>query len=707
VALAILAGLSVVATTLPGATAAAAPSAGIARLGPAPSGEPIQLVLPLKADIPGLKRIAVAVSTPGSARYGQYESVASLARRFGASTGARSRVLAYLRSHGATRVAVDGTGLFAAATMSVGLAERLFQTPLARFRTAHDIRFIAPTSSVTIPAALIGTIEGVVGLDTRPLRSTSAHADRASVGLPTAHLSAGQPSSASQRTGTAAGCPGGVGTHGFTPNQYLTAYNFAPLRGAGFSGQGERAALIEIDGFKHSDILGFARCFGLRVPTINTYGVGVSKPLAPGGEATLDTEVLDAAAPGLRSIDIYESHPLASEVLRALTAPLQVRGHKPEVISASLGLCESDELAAVGRAGINASEGAFAIAAASGVTYLAASGDNGSSTCATPDNVPLHELSVSYPASSPFVTGVGGTALTLTPANAISRELVWNDTTDLLAAGGGGQSALFKRPSYQNAVSGSQRAVPDVSMLADVAPGYAVYCTARPDCVRADHPSAWQKVGGTSAASPLLAGAMALIDQQLRLNGREDLGLVNPLLYGLGGSSVFHDVTAYGNDIGPFIPGGGRRALGCCTATPGYDDASGWGSVDVGRLSAVAVALVPKLADVRLSVPGRQRPVNKHQIIATVSCSRACLMGAYADVAIGRARAFVVDSSAFRLPSAGKRSIVLKFTRQQLDRLRSELSRHRTIVATIHGVIVDAGGVIEKRTRGVKLTIRG
>ena len=78
------------------------------------------------------------------------------------------------------------------------------------------------------------------------------------------------------------------------------------LQQAGFEGQGERVALIEIDGFRYTDLRNFSKCFGLATPAINGFGVGLKKPLAPGGESTLDLEVLDAAAPKLKAVDVYE-----------------------------------------------------------------------------------------------------------------------------------------------------------------------------------------------------------------------------------------------------------------------------------------------------------------------------------------------------------------------------------------------------------------
>ena len=78
-----------------------------------------------------------------------------------------------------------------------------------------------------------------------------------------------------------------MAANGFTPAQYETAYGFAPLLQSGVRGQGERVALIEIDGFKSSDITSFASCFGLDVPRLSGFGVGLRHPLPPGGDASL------------------------------------------------------------------------------------------------------------------------------------------------------------------------------------------------------------------------------------------------------------------------------------------------------------------------------------------------------------------------------------------------------------------------------------
>jgi subtilase family serine protease len=470
-----------------------------------------------------------------------------------------------------------------------------------------------------------------------------------------------------------------------------------------------QAALIEVDGFKGSDIRTFGRCFGINVPPIHAFAAGVRRSLPPGPEATLDLEVLTAAAPRLSGIDVYETTANAAGSLQAFVAPLENPGFRPQVISASLGLCEPAIRQAIGPAGIRLAQAEFQLAAASGVSVLAASGDSGSADCTQADGTPDDFLAVNFPASSPWVTAVGGTNITLTPRNTIASEVVWNDTNlGPGSAGGGGHSALFARPGYQGGtVRGATRALPDVSMLADIAPGYAIYCTAS-DCLSGSS-SSWQNVGGTSASTPLLAGGVALIDQLMRQRERADLGQLNPLLYRIARSSlaasVFNDVTRYGNDVGPYIPGNGQP-LGCCTAGAGYDEASGWGSVNLSGLALGALLIQPRAANVGLSLPRRQHPVARHRILATVSCSESCSMAAFAEVSINHGTPFTVESRVYRLNGAGRRTIPVTFSSAQLNRLRTALAHHRLIQAFLYGVTVSPQHEIQRETGGMLLTIR-
>jgi kumamolisin len=488
--------------------------------------------------------------------------------------------------------------------MTVAAAQRTFHTRLARFRDARGQTYVAPAGLVhgasaqpALPAALRGRVTGVVGLDTENLATPNLHA-ALTHGVPTrgalggteqAQAAAKQPPSAYHRTGTPSGCRAARATHAFTPNQYLTAYGYSTLHKANLRGQGERAALIEIDGFRGSDISNFARCFRLASPHISVVPTGgLRRALGPGGETTLDLELMTAAAPKLSRIYVYESRGSAGHVLRAYSAAL-ARGRRPAVISASLGICEPLALATMGHSGINGIERILRTAAGAGVSVLASAGDQGSSSCVLLGHI-QHRLALSYPASSPYVTGVGGTNIALNRSNRITGEIVWNDTYLVSDAGGGGYSVVFGHPAYQAGVSSGARVLPDVSMLADLAPGYAIYCTARdPECSKG-----WGGAGGTSAAAPLLAAGVALIDQDLRNHKSHAVGDLNPLLYLLAGSAVrpfvYNDVTAINNDIGPYIRGSNHRPLGCCAAAPGFDWASGWGSV---RLDVLAHIVAP------------------------------------------------------------------------------------------------------------------
>ncbi len=663
------------------APAGARTAAHAAELGPARTGQSLQLVIPLVAREAALERFAVAVATPGSADYGRYESVAELARRFGASRSVRARMMGYLRQAGATAARVDTTGLFAYASLSVGRADRAFDVRLARFRAGRGAPFIAPAGAVDasagarVPAALRGVAVGVVGLDTMPLLGVRPDGSGvSSTGGPLPY------------TGTPSGCAGALATDSYSPNQYNTANDYAPLHAARFDGQGERVALIEVQGFEPSDLGAFAQCFGLTVPQIRTFQVSGTPTLAPGQETELDLEAVIAAAPDLSEIDAYETNDDLVALIKAFAAPLQNPTRVPQVISTSIGLCDPSLIGANDQ--LSAFEATLAEAAAAGVSVLSASGDQGSSECTNGQDEPLHELADEFPASSPLLTAVGGTEWELNSANQITEQIVWDDGL----ASGGGPSELFARPGYQEGVvSGNKRGDPDVSLYADELPGYTIYCSlAENGCYGTSQP--WTSVGGTSFSSPLLAGGFALIDQELRAAGRERLGLANPLLYALGKSSsaasVFNDVTSGTNDL--FARGGGTP-LSCCTAAPGYDEATGWGSVNLDGLAKAALAVLPPVARVSLAIPGGQHPISSQQIDAVVGCTAACLPAASAAVSIGAGPRFTLSATATSLTKSGRRTIVLKLSRSQLSELRSGLAAHKRLTAAISGEIIDQG----------------
>jgi kumamolisin len=273
-------------------------------------------------------------------------------------------------------------------------------------------------------------------------------------------------------------------------------------------------------------------------------------PNGADGEVMLDIEVVGAVAPGA-TIAVYFAPNTDRGFIDAITMAVHDTTHRPSVLSISWG---SPEVAWT-QASVQAMDQAFQAAGAMGVSVYAASGDNGANDfpSGSPGAQPGNHAD--FPASSPHVTGCGGTHITVSN-NAITQEVVWNDPGG--GSSGGGFSSLFPTPSWQSGVQGGKRGVPDVSGDASPASGYQVRVDGQ-DMV----------IGGTSAVAPLWAGLTALLNQKL---GRP-LGFGNPGLYQLGASSgAFVDITQ-GNNNG-------------FNAAPGWDPCTGLGRPDGAKLLA-------------------------------------------------------------------------------------------------------------------------
>jgi hypothetical protein len=197
-----------------------------------------------------------------------------------------------------------------------------------------------------------------------------------------------------------------------------------------------------------------------------------------------------------------------------------------------------------------------------------------------------------------------------------------------------------------------------------------------------------------------MAGGLALVDQVLRGHALQPLGLANPMLYQLGENAtltaqVFDDVMSGSNDVGRFV---GNQPLGCCDAAPGYDEASGWGGVNLGAFATEALALQPKIVDVALTLRGAQHPIRAAHIVTTLSCSGPCLSEAAAAIKIGSRRPFDAYSQVIRLTAAGVHVATIVFTHKDLRMLRAALASHVRILAAVQGAIVDPAGNVERRS---------
>jgi subtilase family serine protease len=355
----------------------------------------------------------------------------------------------------------------------------------------------------------------------------------------------------------------------YTPPQIHTAYGIDRLRAA-TSGTPVITVLDLGGGWLPDDLNLAAECFGYPAPPIaQTQGDGVVTAIAKAsGETSLDLQTVAAVAPGAR-LRLVQTTTGSGGVLDAFSRALGDPGGPPDVVSLSYGRCLVAENEAVPTY-IAVADSVLAMTALVGVSSFVAAGDSGSTTCGT--HVP--GTSLSYPAVSPFVTAVGGTRLALSPANTRTSETVWNDSAyGAKAAGGGAMGHRTPRPAFQNGANDAQfRAIPDVSALADIVPGWPVVIN-----------STLQTVGGTSGSTPLTAASTALVAGSERHAGRPPLGLANGWFYtaAVSNSSTFYDITEGNNDL---------AAVGCCTATVGYDPASGLGAPNWATLPATLPA---------------------------------------------------------------------------------------------------------------------
>ncbi len=316
------------------------------------------------------------------------------------------------------------------------------------------------------------------------------------------------------------------------------------------------------------------------------------------GETTLDVEYAHTIAPGA-NILLVETPVSETEGVTGFPQIVQaeeyvINHHLGDVISQSF---SATEQTFPSKASVEALRGAYIDAYLHNVTVLAASGDSGAADVGLDETTYYLFPVTSWPDSDPLVTGVGGTQLYL---NAVgdhtSPDTVWNDTYNVPTnefifgdagpnplAGGGGKSILFPRPVYQDGVRnvvGSSRGVPDISMSAACNGAVDTYMSF------GGQPVGWYPVCGTSEATPLFAGIVALADQV----AGHPLGLINPALYLMSALRLPGIVdVAQGNNTVSFTQNGQLYTVQGFNARHGYSLAAGVGTVN-------AALFVPELA---------------------------------------------------------------------------------------------------------------
>ncbi len=522
-------------------------------------------------NVSALKQYLQELYTPGSYLYHHYLQANTFAARYGPTQQDVQTINSYLEAHGMHVTGVAAGRQIIDVNATVAQAEQTFGVQLSLYRTRDGRTFYSNDTTPLVPLTLRPLIQQISGLSGALVRNH-----------PPLHLAM-----LPARSPRTPACPaaGSSGSGYYTPTQLAAGYNFTDLYAAGKHGEGQSIALFELDGYLPGDISGYQQCFDNNAPTrIVTKQVdnGVSSPGNGGLEVSLDMDVLLGMLPQLANLYVYEA-PNTGTGYNDEWA--QILNDNIPVISTSWGTCEAN----LAQSDIAAEQQFFMQAAAQGQSVLAASGDSGAYDCGGTT------LAVDDPASNPYVTGVGGTTLSLNGNNSYGAEISWSDQTAGYGSGGG-VSQLWTMPSYQqgtgvissnssgipcNAASGSYcRQVPDVALNADPNSGYLVYCTISAAGCQSSAP--FVRVGGTSAAAPMWAAIVTLTNQYILAHGGNNLGFLNPTLYALLANNTtygqaFHDITTGTNLY--------------YTATSGYDMATGLGSANAYAFALAATTL--------------------------------------------------------------------------------------------------------------------
>ena len=485
-------------------------------LGAAGASTQVDLTLGLRGRNP--QRLAALLADGHTVTPAEYTS------EFGPDPALAEAAVALLRARGFIVTWSASSGLIAADGPAPAVAT-LLDVTIGNYRLADGTIFYASLDQPRIPAQLAPIVTSVTGLDS--YTKTRSHAVRAG---------------------------------GLTPTDVLAFYNLQSLRNAGLDGAGQTVVLPEIDNLPNlSDLDKFATKFGLppfeplltvkRDPSWGT-------PEAPAGETVMDLEIIHEVAPKAKLV-IYLAGPQVALADRAFDQ--LVTDHLGSVISDSLGQCE----AGVGSGHRNVYASIEDRAVVQGMGHFVASGDFGAYDCGQANGT-----SVDFPSALPNITAVGGTTAFQSIDGKYFKEMAWSAPIDQRGTGGGA-SQYYARPDYQKSVAqaagNGMRQVPDVASDADPASGFSFIFGGRAG-----------QAGGTSAAAPLWAATMALINQDLKKKGLREAGFANPALYWMGENSAklpappFHDVVS-GNNL-------------AASAGPGWDFATGWGSMDAAAL---------------------------------------------------------------------------------------------------------------------------
>jgi len=504
---------------------------------------------------------------PKSAQYHRWLTPAEFGIRFGPSQNDIAKVNDWLTQQGFSVEKPANGRRFLLFTGTSAQVESAFQTEMHRY-SVNGKSYFANARQASIPAALSPVVKNIATLDSfskaYPQYSLAANPNIL------------------------------VGGYYYTgPADLAAIYDSTPLKTAGVQGQGQAIALIEESNIDPQDVTDFRTVTGLPAATLNVIVNGPDPGKLPGeeDEAIADVSYAGAFAPSA-TLDFVVTASTEFNSGIDLSTLYAVDFDVAPITSLSYGGCET-----LNNSYFPGTETLYGYAyeqgAAEGISHFVSSGDYGGDACL------YTGLSAGYGVnalgSSPFNVSVGGTEFIMPnpaayfpppsyTATAYVPESTWNDYENPYdgrpLAGTGGVSLTYQKPAWQTGPgvpADGQRDVPDVALVAGDNLAYLV-CERDigGDC------SKGLAIGliGTSLAAPSWASIQALVNQQNALVG--GAGIPNPTYYALaaGSKSPFHDITQGDTKV----PDPDGQLVGYA-ATPGFDLATGLGSVDVNKLA--------------------------------------------------------------------------------------------------------------------------
>jgi kumamolisin len=570
-----------------------------------------------------------------SPSYHQFLTAAQFSAQFAPSAQTVNRVVAQLAGQGLNVEVINGAYL--RVTGASADVERAFSVQMHNFTTT-DASFHGPIGRASVHPSIAADVQGVVGLNTQP--RFHAHLHRSPANLTRVPPPKGAPASGAPNT------PDPPGQ--WTVVDLADYYDVNPLYAKGISGKNTTIGIVTLAAFTPSDAFFYWNTvLGLtvdpnRITIVNVDGgPGAPSDASGSDETTLDVQQSGGLAPAAKII-VYQAPNTDQAFVDAFAQA--IGDNTADAISCSWG--EWEEFLVQGNANVSDPDAAgdiqamhnlFIQAALQGQSVSIAAGDSGAfdanEVFEPPDPVTgdpgfSSVVSVDHPSSDPFVTAAGGTTLpgpqtyavpggTLTINIKNERAWGWDYLQPLCNAvgdpnpvdcgifpvgGGGGVSVVFPRPIWQDLtfnIKDSEknqtlfdesttpptplitlpsrfpgRNLPDISLNADPQTGYIIpYTSIRGTKHRFEIAAG----GGTSFVAPQLAGITALIDQ----NAHGRIGLLSLALYEigfldlgyLGKHAPLRDITSGGNEF--------------YNAGPGFDQATGFGVLDVANLAAV------------------------------------------------------------------------------------------------------------------------